>query len=155
MSKCRDCGCDLPSLQTVCSRCYDAKYAGVGVGRPNSLLESVRQFGSNPRRRHAIENRIKAQPWWLAWCFAFLGLGLDWRCAFEWFAGKSSFYAAPVLGRNVLIVLACAGVALLVLFVTRELRWRYASPLFCLVSGVVYNILSIHWVACRAAPYNC
>ena len=49
MSQCPDCGCDLPGFQTLCSECYDARYAG--VGRPKSLLESIRQFGSNPRRR--------------------------------------------------------------------------------------------------------
>jgi len=49
MSQCPDCGCDLPGFQTLCSECYDARYAG--VGRAKSLLESIRQFGSNPRRR--------------------------------------------------------------------------------------------------------
>ena len=107
-------------------------------------------------RRKETPDTLKAkQPWWLACCFVFIGLGLDWRCAFEWFAGQSSFYTTPVLGRAGLIVLACAGVALLLLCVTRELRWRYAPTLFCLVFCVVYNILSVHWITCRAAPYNC
>jgi len=41
----------------------DARYAG--VGRTKSFLESIRQFGSNPRRQRVTEDRIKAQPWWL------------------------------------------------------------------------------------------
>src|SRR5437660_1483947 len=45
----------------------DARYAG--VGRTKSFLESIRQFGSNPRRQRVTEDRIKAQPWWLAWWF--------------------------------------------------------------------------------------
>jgi hypothetical protein len=147
MSRCPDCGCVLPSFQTLCSGCYDARYAK--IGRPKSLLESIRQFGSNPRRRQVIEDRINAQPWWLAWCFAVIGLVLDWRCAFEWFAGKNPFYSELVLGRTGLIALACAGVALLTVFITRERRFRVASALFCVVSAFLYRFLSIHWIAYR------
>ncbi len=105
MSRCPDCGCDLPSFQTLCSKCYDARYAE--VGRPKSLLESIRPFGLNPRRRQVIGDRISAQPWWRAWCFAVIGLGLDWRCAFEWFAGKSPFYSEARPGKS---RADCAGV---------------------------------------------
>jgi hypothetical protein len=147
MSQCPDCGCDLPSFQTLCSKCYDAKYAG--VGRPKSILRSIWQFGSNAQRRQVIEDRINAQPWWLAWCFAVIGLGFDWRCAFEWFAGKSPFYSELVLGRTLLIVLACAGVAVLIVWVTRESRWRIASTLFLVFSASLYRLLSNHWTAYR------
>jgi hypothetical protein len=147
MSQCPDCGCDLPSFQALCSKCYDARY--VEVGRPKSLLESIRGGGSNPRRQQVIEDRIRAQPWWLAWCFAVIGLGLDWRCAFEWFAGKYVFYSEPVLDRTVLIVLACAGVALLAVWVARESRWRVASALFLVFSASLYRLLSNHWTAYR------
>ena len=27
MSRCPDCGCDLPSFQTLCSKCFDARDA--------------------------------------------------------------------------------------------------------------------------------
>src|SRR5678815_5804485 len=73
MSQCPDCGCDLPSFQTLCSKCYDAKSAE--VGRSKSILESIWQSRSTPRRWQVIEDRINAQPWWLAWCFAVIGLG--------------------------------------------------------------------------------
>ena len=147
MSQCSVCLCDLPDSETLCSECYEARYAE--LGRPKSLLESVRQFGRNPRRARVIEDRFKAQPWWFAWAFGVAGLALDWRCAFEWFAGKSPLYSELVVGRAVLIVLACAGVALLAVCVTREARWRHASPLFFLASAVVYDILSVHWIATR------
>lgn len=147
MSQCPDCGCDLPSFQALCSECYDARY--VEVGRPKSLLESIREGGSNLRRQQVIEDRMKAQPWWLAWCFAAIGLGLDWRCAFEWFAGKYVFYSEPVLDRTVLIVLACAGVALVAVWLTREPRWRVASTLFLVFSASLYRSLSNHWTAYR------
>lgn len=89
------------------------------------------------------------QPWWLMLFEAAAGLALDWRCAYEWFDGKSSFYSGLVLGRTGLIVLACAAVAVLAVCVSRKAKWRHAVPLFCAVSLVLYNILSVHWIAHR------
>ncbi len=102
--------------------------------------------------QQAMENRDIERarpPRWLQLCWVIIGLGLDWRCAFEWFAGKSSFYSEIVLGRAGLIVLACAVVALLLVCVNRKARWRHAMPFFCLVSGVVYTFLSVGWIADR------
>lgn len=147
MLKCPDCGSDLPGFQTLCSKCFDARYAT--LGRPKSILESIWQFGSNPRREQAREDRIKGQPWWLAWGFAFIGLALDWRCAFEWFAGRSSFYSEIVLGRTVAIVLASAGVSLLLVCLVRAARWRDTLWLFSLFSMMLYRVLSSHWIATR------
>jgi len=90
-----------------------------------------------------------AQPWWVAWCFAVIGLGLDWRCAFEWFAGKSPFYSDLVLGRALLIVLACAGVAFLATRFTQDRRFLVASALFCVLSAELYRFLSSGWIAHR------
>lgn len=107
---------------------------------------------SKLRGQQATENQgtVRAkQSWWLQLCWIVIGVGLDWRCAFEWFAGKSLFYSEPVLGRTVLIVLACAGVALLAACVTRGAKWRDALPLFSLLSGFVYIFLSVGWDAHR------
>ena len=87
-----------------------------------------------------------SQPWWVAWCFAVVGLALDWRCAFEGFGGISPFYSEIVLGRAVLIVLACAGAALLAIFVTQT-TWRDALLLFSAFSMTVYGVMSNHWAA--------
>jgi hypothetical protein len=146
MPQCPDCGCDLPSLQSLCQKCYDARYAE--VGSPKSFLESIREFGSNPRRQEVIANRIKSQPWWLAWFLAAVGSGLDWRCAFEWFSGKYAFYSETVLDRTILIVLACATVALLAVWVTGARR-RDALLFFSGFSMVLYGLLSNHWTAYR------
>jgi hypothetical protein len=147
MPQCPDCGCDLPSFQNLCSKCFDARYAE--VGSPKSLLESNREFGSNPRRQQVIKERIETQPWWRQLCWAAIGVGLDWRCAFEWFAGRSAFYSEPVLDRAVLIVLACAGAALLIVCLSRSVRLWFASALFLGLSAVVYDLLSVHWTAHR------
>ena len=99
--------------------------------------------------RQATENRdtVRVMPWWRQLCWAIVGVGLDWRCAFEWFAGKSSFYSELVLGRTGLIVLACAAVAFLAVCVTRGARWQHASPIFFALSFLVYDVLSVRWMA--------
>jgi|SRR5579872_113678 len=127
MSRCTDCGCDLPSSENLCSECYDARYAE--LNRPRSLLQSIRQFGWNPRREQVTEDRIKAQPWWLGWCFAAIGLGCDWYSAFEWFYGRYSLCSAPVLRSLVLIVALCASIAFLAVrrrtATSREFPWAF------------------------------
>ena len=77
-----------------------------------------------------------------------VGVGLDWRCAFEWFAGKTPFYSGMVLGRTVLIVLGCAGASLLAVFVTQTRR-RDAWLFFSAFSMALYDLLSNHWTAYR------
>jgi hypothetical protein len=36
MPQCPDCGCDLPSFQNLCSKCYDAEYAALNVAKGSS-----------------------------------------------------------------------------------------------------------------------
>src|SRR5579862_6019172 len=85
----------------------------------------------------------KPSQWFLLF-WVIVGVGLDWRCAFEWFAGKSSFYSELVLGRAVLIVLACAGTSFLAVRVIQTRR-QDAWLLFSVFSMVVYRVLSNHW----------
>jgi len=33
MSQCPDCGCDLPGFQTLCEKCYEARYTVMGQPR--------------------------------------------------------------------------------------------------------------------------
>ena len=74
-----------------------------------------------------------------------IGVSLDWRLAFEWFAGKSPFFSGTVMDLAVLIVLACAVFSVFAVCVTPEARWRRALPLFCALSGMLYAVLSVHW----------
>ena len=46
MPQCSDCHCDLPSFETLCSKCLEARYSE--LGHPKSVLESMQQFVSNP-----------------------------------------------------------------------------------------------------------
>lgn len=146
MPQCPDCGRDLPALQTLCSQCYEARYAD--VGRPKSFLESLRESRWNPRRQQVNEERIQARPW-LPWFFALIGLLLDWRCSFEWFAGKSSCFSADVLGRAALIVLACGAISVFAMCVTAKARWQHALALFTVLSVSLYRLMNHHWIVTR------
>ena len=87
---------------------------------------------------------VKArQPWWLVLCWVMIGLGLDWRYAFEWFSGIYAFYSQAVLRRTGLIVLLCAVAAFILVRVSRGARWRDAGAFFCLVSGTIYAFWSL------------
>ena len=37
MPQCPDCGCDLPSFQNLCSKCYDAQYTALTVPKDSSI----------------------------------------------------------------------------------------------------------------------
>jgi hypothetical protein len=89
------------------------------------------------------------EPRWSDSAWVAIGLAVDWRCAFEWSAGRSPFYSELVLGRALLIVLACAGVAFLSISMIRPARWRYAFLLFGVFSMAAYRLLSNHWIAAR------
>jgi hypothetical protein len=42
MSRCSNCECDLPDLQSICKKCYDEAYAEIGQPkRPKSFRESL------------------------------------------------------------------------------------------------------------------
>jgi hypothetical protein len=94
---------------------------------------------------HQDTVRPNPSPWFLGFWIV-VGVALDWRCAFEAFAEKSPFYSELVVGRAVLIVLACAGTSLLAVWVTRT-RWRDAWLLFSILSIVLYRLLVHHWTA--------
>ena len=60
----------------------------------------------------------RRQPWWLTWCFGVIGLGLNWRLAFESFGGRNSLYSTSVLSKTGLIVVWVTAIAVLAVVVT-------------------------------------
>jgi hypothetical protein len=86
------------------------------------------------------------QPWWLVLCWSMIGLGFDWHSPFLSFYGRYSIFSTPVLHRIGLIVVLCAAVALLAVFVLRQARWRDAGIFFCLVSGLAYGHSILEWI---------
>lgn len=117
------------------------------------LYAVVRLWRSPARGNAASELAVpkedkpnSSQPWGIAWCFAVVGLALDWRCAFQVYGGVSPFYSEIVLGRAVLIVLACAAAALVAVYVTKT-TWLDGVLLFSVFSMTVYRVMSHHWAA--------
>jgi hypothetical protein len=113
----------------------------------------VRLWTAHARRKAAREIALQTpdavkrkQPWWLAWCCAVVGLGLDWRLAFESFGGRNSFYSETVLSKMGLIVVWVAAVAAIAVLSTRASKWREVAIVFALFSFFVYNWLTVDWI---------
>jgi len=122
-------------------------WAGFGLYAVARLWRS--QARGNVASELAVPTQDKtnsSQPWGIAWCFAAVGLALDWRCAFQEYGGASPFYSEIVLGKAVLIVLACAGAALVAVYVTKTTS-RDGVLLFSVFSMTVYRMMSHHWAA--------
>jgi hypothetical protein len=124
-------------------------FAWAGVG----FYGVARLWTAHARRRAARETDLQTphklkgkQPWWLAWCFAVVGLGLDWRLAFESFGGRNSLYSDSVLSKTGIIAIWLAAVAAIAVLVTRAARWRDLAAFFLLFSFFVYGWLSVDWI---------
>jgi hypothetical protein len=103
-----------------------------------------------PKREglQTVENQdtVKArQPWWLVLCFATVGVGCDWYCAFRWSSGRYSLCSGIVLLRMGLIVGLCAAVAFLAVCVVRGARLRDAAAVFFLASITLCGNILIWW----------
>lgn len=95
---------------------------------PNSEIDTSRIRGTVKQR----------QPWWLVSIWVLLGVLLDWRCAFEWFEARYSYFSVPVLRRAALVAVACAILALMLARLTRA-RLRDAASVFALASLLAYS----------------
>jgi len=87
----------------------------------------------------------RRQPW-LTWCFGVIGLGLNWRLAFESFGGRNSLYSTSVLSKTGLIVVWVTAIAVLAVVVTRAARWRDLAAFFLLFSFAAYGWFSVDWI---------
>jgi hypothetical protein len=107
------------------------------------MSDESRQAVSVPEAEPVIRPRWRDVGW------AVLGLAADWRCASEWFAGKTSFYSKLVLGTTVLTVLVYVGVALLTICFSRTARWREAPGVFGVISLSAYYFVRVVWFVTR------
>ena len=80
-------------------------------------------------------------------CWVVGGVSFDWNCAFEWFSRRYPLFSEPVLSRMGFIVVWCAAVAFLVVWVVRQARLRDAAGVFFFVSIEVWFFLTVTWVA--------
>ena len=98
---------------------------------------------------------MNAWPPWLerSYLIGFVigGVGVDWYCAFEWFAGRYSLWSGTVFYRMVLIVLSCAAVGFLASLTRREKwqRWQLGVAVFAFASVNVSGNLLLWWVGHR------
>ena len=102
------------------------------------VLASFTLFATLPKRQ--------AQPWSLIIYLAFMGLELNWACAFFWFSRRYAFFSVPVVGVTGLIFASYAGIALLVARLAGN--WRIALAIFgsaLLVPPVIVLRLGLLW----------
>ena len=142
MPHCSECGCDLPTFETVCSKCYDARYAG--MGRPKHFLESMQQFLANPLRLTA-EDLLQEEKVTLPVALACWGGGL----LICWFGGlaradfKCSASSDEVFSGALICVLISLGATLALARTNGKLHWRIASTVFAVSSWGVMGFLYI------------
>src|SRR5712692_1957432 len=118
------------------------------------VLASFTLFASLPKRQAQppVEGKGAARhgqlpPWSLVIYLAFLGLELNWTCAFFWFSRRYGFFSVPVFGVIGLIMIVYAGIALLVARLTGG-NWRIALATFgfvLLVPPVIVLRLGLLW----------
>ena len=130
MPRCSDCNCDLPDFETLCSKCFAARYSE--LGRPKSFLQSVREYVSSPLGLTAedlLRQEEKATiPVAVAcWCG---GLLICWLGG--WIKGdyKYSAFSNEVLSGALTCVLVSIGATLFFARTNLKLHWRVASTVF-------------------------
>jgi hypothetical protein len=130
MPKCSDCCCDLPGLETLCSRCHDARY--VQMSRPRHLEESVRQFLSNPLGLTAEdflqdEDKVTVPVAIACWCG---GLLICWFGGWVKADYKYPAFSDEVLWGALVCLLISIGATLVFARTNLKMHWRIASTVF-------------------------
>jgi len=126
MPQCSVCHRDLPGFDTLCSKCFDARYSE--LDHPESIQQSLRRYVSNPfgiTRESEGKLRLPAA---IAFCCG--GVLLCWFGGFAEVGYKYSLFSDGVLSGALLILLKSAGLSLgMSLFLARRnlrLYWEVA-----------------------------
>jgi hypothetical protein len=134
MPHCSDCRCDLPNFETLCSKCFEARYSE--LARPKSLLESMRQYILNPLRLTPKSESKMSPPAAIVGCCA--GVLVCWFGAFAGVGYKHPFFSGVVLSGAFRILVKSAGLSLgMSLFLAKKnlrLYWEIAMRVFFVVS---------------------
>jgi hypothetical protein len=134
MPQCSYCYCDLPGDETLCSKCFEARYSK--LGHPTSLLQSIRQWVSNPLGLTPESERTIRLPAAVFFCFG--GILLCWYGGFARVGYRHSLFSEEVVSGALLILVKSAGLSLgLALFMARKnlkLYWEAALVLFLGIS---------------------
>jgi hypothetical protein len=129
MSQCPYCERDLAGFQTLCSKCFEARYSE--LGRPKSFLESMRQYVSNPLGLTAEdflqEENITIPVAFACWCG---GLLICWLGGWIKADYKYSAFSDEVLSGALMCVLVSITATLVFARTNLKLHWRMASAVF-------------------------
>ena len=101
---------------------------------------------STGEKRQEVENddTESIRPLWIDGCFSVGGVLCDWYCAFEWFAGRNSFFSRPVLYTTGVIVVLCAGISFLAARLVGR-RLQESASMFFLVSVLLLGNMLMWW----------
>jgi len=132
MPHCSDCRRELPGFETLCSKCYDARYAR--MGHPKPFEELVRQFLSNPLGLTAEdlqqeEEKVTLPAAIACWCG---GLVICWIGGWVKADYKYSALSNEVLSGALVCVLISIGATLVFARTNLKLHWRIASTVFAI-----------------------
>jgi hypothetical protein len=134
MPTCSECRCDLPGFETLCSKCFDTRYSE--FDHPESLLQSLRRYVSNPFGITPESERTLRLPAAIAFCCS--GVLVCWFGGFAEIGYKYSIFSDVVLSGAFLIILKSAGLSLgMSLFLARKnlrLYWEVALGVFLAIS---------------------
>jgi hypothetical protein len=134
MPRCSDCRCNLPSLETLCSKCFEARYSA--LAHPKSFLESVRQYVSNPLGITPDQIPSIEFPAVIVCCC--LGILLCWFAGFAEVGYKYSLFSGVVFSGAFLVLVKSAVLSLgLSLYLARknlEMYWSIALGGFVSIS---------------------
>jgi hypothetical protein len=129
MPHCSYCQCDLPGFETLCSKCFEAKYSE--LSRPKSFLESMRQYVSNPLGLAAEdflqEEKITIPIAIACWCGGFL---ICWLGGWIKADYKYSAFSDEVLSGALMCVLVSISATLVFARTNLKLHWKIASAVF-------------------------
>jgi hypothetical protein len=129
MPRCSDCHCELPGFETLCSKCFEARYSE--LGRPKSFLQSMRQYVSNPLGLTAEdllrEERVTIPVAIACWCG---GLLICWLGGWIKANYNYSAFSDEVFSGALTCVLFSISATLAFARTNLKLHWRIASTVF-------------------------
>jgi hypothetical protein len=134
MPQCSGCRCDLPGLETVCSKCLETRYSELDHSK--SFLESVLSYISNPLGVTAASESKMPLSGAIFCCCG--GVFVCWYAGFAKVGYKYSLFSDAVFSGAFQILLQVAGLSLgMSIFLARKnlkLYWEIAFSGFLAIS---------------------
>ena len=120
MPICSDCRCDLPGVETLCSKRYDVRYARMGGPKP--LKESIRLTAED-----LLQQKVTIPVAIACWCG---GLLICWLGGWVKADYKYPAFSGEVLSGALVCILVSISATLVFARTNLKLHWRIASTVF-------------------------